>query len=150
FYQSGQSCISVQRVLIHREVYGTLKTKLVEKARTLKSGDPLDEGTFLGPLITEDDAKRIESWVREAVAAGATIACGGKRKGAFYDATYLENVDSDQKISCVEAFGPIATLAPFDRFEDAIRSANDSVYGLQAGVFTHNLDHAFYAYNELD
>ena len=150
FYQSGQSCISVQRVLGHREIYEPLKRKLVEQARKLKAGDPLEEDTFLGPLISAGDAKRVESWVNEALAAGATIACGGKRDGVFYEATYLENVDPRQKVSCVEAFGPVATLQPFDDFEQAVAIANDSVYGLQAGVFTQDIDHAFYAYHELD
>jgi acyl-CoA reductase-like NAD-dependent aldehyde dehydrogenase len=150
FYQSGQSCISVQRVLGHRDVYEPLKGKLVQRASKLKAGDPLDEETFLGPLISESDAKRVESWVNEAVAGGATIACGGKRSGVFYDATYLEDVDPRQKISCVEAFGPVATLQPFDDFKQAVALANDSVYGLQAGVFTRDIDHAFYAYHELD
>ena len=150
FYQSGQSCISVQRVVAHRDVYEALKTKLVERATKLKAGDPLDEETFLGPLITEGDARRVAQWVDEAVAAGAQVLCGGHRQGVFYDATYLEQVDPRQKVSCVEVFGPVATLQPFDTFAEAIRIANDSVYGLQCGVFTKNIDHAFYAYDELD
>jgi len=150
FYQSGQSCISVQRVLAHRDVYEALKTKLVQRATALKAGDPLAEDTFLGPLITEADARRIEEWVGEAVAAGARILCGGRRSGAFYDATYLENVAPRQKVSCVEVFGPVATLQPFDTFDEAVRVANESVYGLQCGIFTRDLGHAFYAYRELD
>jgi acyl-CoA reductase-like NAD-dependent aldehyde dehydrogenase len=150
FYQSGQSCISVQRVLGHRAIYDELKRKLVARAKELRTGDPLDEQTFLGPLITEDDARRIETWVKDAVAAGATLLCGGKRDGAFFDATYLEDVDPRQKVSCVEVFGPVATLQPFDEFEEAVRIANDSDYGLQCGVFTKNLHHAFHAYEELD
>lgn len=150
FYQSGQSCISVQRIIAHRAIYDDLKTRLVARAEQLKAGDPLNETTFLGPLITEGDARRIEQWVAEAVAAGARVLCGGRRDGAFYAATYLESVDPRQKVSCVEVFGPVATLQPFDDFADAIRSANDSVYGLQAGVFTRDLQHAFYAYEELD
>lgn len=150
FYQSGQSCISVQRVLVHRGAYGALREKLVAKARALKAGDPLAEDTFLGPLISEEDAVRVESWVNEAVRSGAKLLVGGKRNGAFYEATYLEDVDPRQSVECVEVFGPVATLAPFDDFRDAVARANDSDYGLQAGVFTRNLDHAFYAYNELD
>ena len=150
FYQSGQSCISVQRVFVQRDVYDRLKTLLVERAKQLKAGDPLDEETFLGPLITLDDAKRVEAWVNEAVAAGATIACGGRRDGAIYEATYLENVDPRQKVSDHEVFGPVAVLQPFDDFADAVRMVNDSDFGLQAGVFTKNIDHAWYAYNELE
>lgn len=150
FYQSGQSCISVQRVLAHRNVYDELKRRLVERAETLQMGDPLDEETFLGPLITEEDAHRVETWVQEAVDAGATVLCGGRREGAMYAATYLERVDPAQKVSCKEVFGPVATLEPFEDFAEAIEKANDSAYGLQAGVFTPRLDHAHYAYEELD
>lgn len=150
FYQSGQSCVSVQRVYAARSIYDALRERLVERASKLKLGDPLDEQTSIGPLIDESEAQRLESWVAEAVAAGARVLCGGQRDGAFYAATWLEGVDARQKISCVEAFGPVATLEPFDSFADAVHRANASDYGLQAGVFTHNLDHAFHAYNELE
>ncbi|MFH1747813.1 MAG: aldehyde dehydrogenase family protein [Planctomycetota bacterium] len=150
FYQSGQSCISVQRVLAHAEIHDALLKKLIARARELKYGDPLAEDTFLGPLITLDDAKRVESWVDEAIAAGARLLCGGRRHGPCYEATYLENVDPRQKVSCVEVFGPVATIQPFENFPDAIRLANDSRYGLQCGVFTPNLNHAFYAFEELE
>ncbi len=150
FYQSGQSCISVQRIIAHDTKYEHLKQLLVDRIAGLKAGDPLEEDTFLGPMISEYDAKRIEQWVGEAVEGGAKIICGGKRNGVFYDATLLENVEPHMKISCVEAFGPVATMQPFVDFKEAVRIANDSVYGLQAGVFTKNVDHAFYAFNELD
>jgi len=150
FYQSGQSCISVQRIVVHESIYEDIKTMLVERIAKLKAGDPLHEDTFLGPMITEGDAKRIEQWVGEAVAGGAKIICGGKRDGVFYDATLLENVDPKAKISCVEAFGPVATVQPFSDFAQAVRIANDSVYGLQLGVFTTNIDNAFYAYREAE
>lgn len=150
FYQSGQSCISVQRIFAHRDVYEALKAKLVERAKKLKTGDPLDENTFLGPLISTRDAVRIEAWVNEAVAAGGRVLCGGRRDGAFYEATYLENVGREQKLNCCEAFAPVATLRPFDAFKDAVAAVNDSEFGLQAGVFTKNLDHAWYAYNVLE
>lgn len=150
FYQSGQSCISVQRILAHESLYESLRSALRDRAEKLVAGDPLDEKTFLGPLISQSDAERIEQWVNEAVSSGAKILCGGKRNGAFYDATILENVHPEMKVSCVEVFGPVATLQPFSDFADAIRIANDSVYGLQAGVFTNNLQHAFLAFNELE
>lgn len=150
FYQSGQSCISVQRVAAHREVYGSLVEKLVKRARRLKVGDPLEEDTFLGPLISLEDAERVESWINEAVAAGAKLLCGGRREGPCLEATYLAEVDPRQKVSCVEAFGPVATVQPFDEFAEAVEIANDSEFGLQCGVFTPNLDHAFYAYEELE
>lgn len=150
FYQSGQSCISVQRVIAHRDIYAELKRKLVDRAAKLKAGDPLEEGTFLGPMITLDDAKRIEAWVAEAVAAGAQLVCGGNRDGAFFEATYLEGVADEQKVNRREVFAPLATLQPFDDFKQAVAIVNDSDFGLQAGVFTKNIDHALYAYNELE
>ena len=150
FYQSGQSCISVQRIIAHREIYDDLKGKLVDRAAKLKMGDPLEEDTFLGPMITVGDARRLEEWTSEAVAAGARVLCGGKRDGVFFEATYLENVDRRQKVNCQEAFGPLATLQPFETFKQAVEIANDSVFGLQAGAFTKNIDHALYAFNELE
>jgi len=150
FYQSGQSCISVQRVLIHRSAYDELVSKLVERARRLKIGDPLDQDTSLGPLISPEDADRVESWIREALAAGARLLCGGGRSGPCLEATYLADVDPRQKVSCREVFAPVATVQPFDDFRDAVRIANDSEYGLQCGVFTPDLDHAFYAFEELE
>lgn len=150
FYQSGQSCISVQRVIIHESIYDEFKARLADAAATLKAGDPLEEDTFLGPLITEDDARRVESWVNQAVEGGATVLCGGKRHGPLYDATFVENVPGDAPLSCREVFGPVATLEPFQSFEEACRRVNASDFGLQAGVFTPNLDSAFYAFNELE
>ncbi len=150
FYQSGQSCIGVQRILAHDSVYEPLKKQLAERVGKLKAGDPLDEETFLGPMITEGDAKRMEEWVGEAVEGGANVICGGKRNGVFYDATLLENVDPKARISCIEAFGPVATMQPFTDFKDAVRIVNDSIYGLQVGIFTKNIDHALYAYREAE
>ncbi len=150
FYQSGQSCIGVQRIVIHESIYDALKSKLAEAAGKLVAGDPMNEDTFIGPLITENDARRIETWVAEAVGAGARIVCGGKRAGAFYDATFVENVPSDSDLHCKEAFGPVATVEPFDTFENACASVNDSVFGLQAGVFTRDIHNAFYAWNNLE
>ncbi len=150
FYQSGQSCISVQRIVVHEGVYEHLKQLLCDRIAVLKSGDPFDETTFIGPIISLGDAERIEEWVREAIDGGAKLVCGGRRDGLFYEPTLLENVEPHQKISCVEAFGPVATVQPFVDFKEAIRIVNDSVYGLQAGVFTKSLDHAYYAFNEAE
>ncbi len=150
FYQSGQSCISVQRIIAHDSVYEHLKQLLIERIGKLKAGDPMAEDTFLGPMISLGDAERVETWIGEAIDGGARVVCGGQRSGAFFDATVLEDVERHMKVSCVEAFGPVATIQPFLGFRQAIAIANDSVYGLQAGVFTKNLDHAHYAFGELD
>jgi len=150
FYQSGQSCISVQRVFAHQRIYAELREMLVVRTRKLKAGDPRSEDTFLGPMISENDARRIEQWVNEAAAAGARVLCGGKRDGVLYEASLLENVEPRMKISCAEAFGPVAVLQPFADFREAVAAANDSAFGLQAGVFTNNLEHAFFAYDSLD
>ncbi len=150
FYQSGQSCISVQRIFGHRDIYEPLRDMLTEKTSRLKMGGPLSPDTFIGPLITEDDAVRVEQWVQEACDKGAEILIGGKRDGAFYSATIVENSPPDAKVNCAEVFGPVATLQPFDEFDQALLAVNDSDFGLQAGVFTNNIHHAFRAYNELD
>ncbi len=150
FYQSGQSCISVQRIIAHDTIYQHLVDVLRGRAKALKAGDPMDEDTFIGPMITQGDAERVERWVNEAVAGGAKLICGGKRHGAFYEPTLLENVEAHMAVSCQEVFGPVATMQPFVDFEEAVRIANDTTFGLQAGVFTNNLDHAFYAYHELE
>lgn len=150
FYQSGQSCISVQRIFVHESIYDTVKKRLVEGAGKLKAGDPMLEETFLGPLITEADAQRVENWVNQAVGRGARLLCGGKRRGAFYDATLVENVADDLPLSCREAFGPVAIIGPFTSFEAACRKINQSRYGLQAGVFTGRIDAALFSFNELE
>jgi len=150
FYQSGQSCISVQRILAHESIYPALAAALRQRAAVLKAGDPLDEDTFLGPLISEKDAIRIETWVNEAVDGGASILVGGQRNGRFYDATILENVPSDAKATCEEAFGPLATLQPFSDIGEALKTVNNSDFGLQAGIFTRDIHHAFAAFNQLE
>lgn len=150
FYQSGQSCISVQRLVIHEDIYERFVTKLATEAGRLKVGNPLDETTFCGPLITESDAIRVERWVADAVTRGARVVCGGSREGAMYTPTLVEGVPDDCLLACDEAFGPVATLERFSDFGQACDRVNNSVYGLQAGVFTNNLDSAFYAFNELE
>jgi acyl-CoA reductase-like NAD-dependent aldehyde dehydrogenase len=110
----------------------------------------MSEDTFLGPMISQGDAERVEQWVSAAVGGGAKIVCGGRRHGSFYEPTLLENVERHMKVNCQEVFGPVATLEPFVDFREAVRIANDSAFGLQAGVFTNQIDHAFQAYNELE
>ncbi len=150
FYQSGQSCISVQRIFVHAAAHEELRARLVAAARQLKTGDPLRGDTFLGPLISQNVAERVESWVDAARARGAQVLCGGKRDSAFYEATLLERVPDDCEVSCREVFGPVALIEPFHSFEAAVARVNDSDYGLQAGVFTRSLDAAMYAWNNLD
>jgi acyl-CoA reductase-like NAD-dependent aldehyde dehydrogenase len=149
FYQSGQSCIGVQRILVHASLYDEVKKRFVAAAKKLKTGDPKDPATFLGPMIDEAAAKRLEDWIAEAKKAGAKVLCGSKRNGSMLDATVLENVPRTASISRMEAFGPVALLEPFDDFEAALETVNDSEYGLQAGVFTDNLTHAMRAWDTL-
>ncbi|MCG3174634.1 MAG: Sulfoacetaldehyde dehydrogenase [Myxococcota bacterium] len=150
FYQSGQSCISVQRVLIHQDIYESFRGRLVEAARALQTGDPRLEDTFIGPLIHEKEARRLEEWIASAQQRGARVLCGGRRAGAVLEPTLLENVPFDEPICAEEAFGPVAVLIPFRDFSEAVRIANDSRFGLQAGVFTRDLHHAQQAWNELE
>jgi acyl-CoA reductase-like NAD-dependent aldehyde dehydrogenase len=150
FYQSGQSCIGVQRILIHESIYDEMKRRLVAATSQLKKGDPKDREVFIGPLITEGEAARLDQWIRRAVDAGARLLCGGQRDGAMLDATLLEDVPTDQPVSCREAFGPVAVLSPFSTFDEALAEVNDSVYGLQAGVFTRDLYRARQAFDELE
>jgi len=150
FYQSGQSCIGVQRIYVHESLYDKLKRKFVAKTRKLKAGDPKDKDTFLGPMISEDAAERLHGWITDARKNGAKILCGGKRDGAMLDATVLENVPADADVICQEAFGPVALLAPFKDFDEAMARVNDSEYGLQAGVFTNDLTHTMQAWDQLE
>ena len=150
FYQSGQSCIGVQRIYVHESLYDKLKRKFVAKTKKLKAGDPKNKDTFLGPMISEDAAERLHGWITDARKNGAKILCGGKRDGAMLDATVLENVPADADVSCQEAFGPVALLAPFKDFDEAMARVNDSEYGLQAGVFTNDLTHTMQAWDQLE
>jgi acyl-CoA reductase-like NAD-dependent aldehyde dehydrogenase len=150
FYQAGQSCISVQRILAHRDVYDRLRERLVARTRALPHGDPRDPATRVGPVISEQEAQRIEAWIREAVDRGARLLCGGQRQGTLVQATLLENVPRDCKVVREEVFGPVAVLSSFDRFEDAIEEVNDSRYGLQAGVFTRDLRKVKLAWDRLE
>jgi acyl-CoA reductase-like NAD-dependent aldehyde dehydrogenase len=150
FYQSGQSCIGVQRIMIHERIYDEFRDRLVTAARALKKGDPKDRETFIGPMISEKEATRLHGWVESAVAAGATLLCGGERDGAMLDATLLENVPGDADVNCEEAFGPVANLFRFSDFDQALEMVNDSQFGLQAGVFTRDLYKAQKAWDELE
>ncbi len=150
FYQSGQSCIGVQRILIHDDIYEALRDLLVEKTRVLVAGDPQDPKVFIGPMIDEKEARRLEGWINEARDAGATLLCGGNREGAMLAATLLEGVRPGLKVRDEEAFGPVAILSRFSDFEAALSEVNDSRFGLQAGVFSRDIHKVMRAWDVLE
>lgn len=150
YYQSGQSCISVQRIYAHSDVYDKLRRKLKAAVLKLKMGDPRDEKTVIGPMIDEAAARRVAQWVAAARKAGARQLAGGPRKGNLLPAALLESVPHDSDLYRKEAFGPVAMLEAFDDFDDAIARVNDSDFGLQAGVFTGHLGHAMRAWDRLE
>jgi acyl-CoA reductase-like NAD-dependent aldehyde dehydrogenase len=147
---AGQTCVSVQRIFVHRDVEERFVSRLVDGVRKLKMGDPLDESTDVGPMINEDAARRAASWIDEAARAGAKIATGGKRTGSFLEPTVLTHTRPDMKVSCQEVFAPVVTVEPYDDFDDAIRRINDSPFGLQAGLFTRDARLLFRAFEELE
>ena len=150
FYQSGQSCISVQRLIIHESIYDTFVERLVAVSQALVVGDPRSEATFIGPLISARDGERLQTWVDEAVAQGAQLLCGGRCDGVLMPATILSDVPKQCDIDAEEAFGPVLTVSRYRDFSAAIATVNDSRYGLQAGVFTRDLFQAQKAWDELD
>ncbi|PIP93376.1 MAG: aldehyde dehydrogenase [Bdellovibrio sp. CG12_big_fil_rev_8_21_14_0_65_39_13] len=153
FLYSGQICISTQRVFVVESVFEDFQKKLLENVAKLKVGDPSDQMTTIGPLIDRVHLNRIQSWVEEATAAGAKILCGGEIIDSdknLYAATVLTNVPRDQKVCREEAFGPIVVIEPVVDFEQAIKLANDSSFGLQAGVFSHDLNRMKKAHSELE
>lgn len=150
FSYAGQSCISVQRILVHKPVFDSFLQKFIERTKKLKTGDPLDESTDIGPLIRPSDAERAESWVKEAVSAGAKLLLGGGRKGSVLDPTILTNTRPDMKVNCQEVFAPVKTVEAYEDFTDALKHINASPYGLQAGLFTNDARLIFRAYDELE
>jgi acyl-CoA reductase-like NAD-dependent aldehyde dehydrogenase len=150
FYQAGQSCISVQRVLVQKRIYDEYVDALVRTAGELTVGDPLDPLVDVGPLINLEAVTRVEERVEEAIAAGATRLCGGRREGSLYWPTVLENVPHDIDLYREEIFGPVCTVEPYVQFEDALAEVNNSRYGLQAGVFTQSLERALLAHRTLE
>jgi acyl-CoA reductase-like NAD-dependent aldehyde dehydrogenase len=149
-YQGGQSCISVQRVIADASVFDRLVEKVVAKVGAQVTGDPSDDAVDVGPLVNEDAAKRVESWVDEAVAAGAQLLTGGKREGASYAPTVLAGVPAGVTLATEEVFGPVLTLTSAESTDAAFALVNDSKFGLQAGVFTHDVQTAFRAHRELE
>jgi len=151
FSYSGQTCISVQRTLVHVKVYDRFKKLFLEKVKSLKVGDPADEATDVGPLIYAKEVDRIKEWIDEAVEGGAKLLCGGAVvSGSVLEPTLLENATPDMKVSCMEIFGPVVTLQPYNDIDEAFKIVNDSDFGLQAGVFTNELDVAFRAWDVLE
>lgn len=149
FRRAGQACTSIQRLLVQRGVYDRFLELLVTATKAVKAGDPRVPGTVVGPMISVAEAERAESWIREAVAAGATVVCGGTRTGAVLEPTVLVDVRPDMRVMCEEAFAPLLSVIPFDRLEDAIAQVNAVPYGLAAGVFTRDINRAMFAARHL-
>ena len=150
FAYSGQVCISVQRIYVHRSLFDDFAAKFAARSAAMKMGDPLDDQTELGPVITEQAAQRVEAWVDEAVSGGATLLTGGQREGKMMPATVLTGVRPEMRVMCEEVFGPVVNLVPFDSFDDALSQVDDSPFGLQAGIFTRDLNRAMSAVQKLN
>lgn len=150
FAYAGQTCISVQRILVENSVYGKFTDLLLAGVTKLRTGDPLEESTDLGPLIRESDAARAADWVQEAVRGGARLLCGGTRRGSMMEPTVLAGTKPDMKVNCQEIFAPVVTVEPYTDFDTALRQINNSPYGLQAGIFTRDAKLIFQAYEELE
>lgn len=150
FSYAGQSCISVQRVLAQRDIYEKFLQLFLDRVGKLKTGDPMDESTDLGPLIRESDAIRAQAWIEEAVNAGARILCGGQRHGSMLEPTVLTGTRPQMRVNCQEVFAPVKTVEPYNNFSAALSQINDSPYGLQAGLFTRDAKLIFQAYEELE
>ena len=142
YANAGQVCISAQRVLAHERVYGDLVDSLGPRVSGLRTGNPLDEGVSVGPMVRESDAVRVQQWIREAASNGGRLVTGGGREGAVVEPAIVADVRADMRISCDELFGPAVGLTPFESVDDAIASANDTNYGLSAAIFTESLDNA--------
>ncbi|MFC9552252.1 aldehyde dehydrogenase family protein [Rhodococcus sp. NPDC056960] len=140
FGVAGQNCLSVQRVYVHTSLFDDVVEHVTRGTQALRTGSKFDRRTDVGPLISEAEARRIEEWVDEAIASGASLHAGGQRRGAFYEPTVLTDVPAQCRVIREEVFGPVVTLLPFTEISDAVQRANDSDYGLQAGVFTQSID----------
>ncbi len=147
---AGQSCIAVQRVFVHKEIYDRFLSEFVFVSKSVKVGDPNEDRTVVGPMISESAARKVEEWIAEATAAGARVLCGGTRKGSLLEPTVIVGVNPTMKVSCQEVFAPVTTVEPFETFEEAVAMVNDSAYGLQAGVFTNDFSHVLFAYKNLE
>jgi acyl-CoA reductase-like NAD-dependent aldehyde dehydrogenase len=150
FAYAGQTCISVQRVYLHQDIYDPFLKLLLDQIRALPCGDPLQESTVVGPLINQQTAVRVETWVQEAIKQGAECLLGGTRQDAIVAPTVLANVSPTMKVSCEEIFGPVITVSRYQDFSEVLHRVNDSPYGLQTGVYTQNINRIFQAYRELE
>ncbi|MFM8998666.1 MAG: aldehyde dehydrogenase family protein [Actinomycetota bacterium] len=150
YYQAGQSCISVQRVLVQSEIYDEFARRLVKEIESLKVGDPMDPTVDVGPVIDRGNVERIDAWVREAVTEGAEVLTGGTADGPFFAPTLLSRVDPEMKVCREEVFGPVVTISPYETFEEALERVSASRFGLQAGVFTNDVQRAFQAHRDLE
>jgi glyceraldehyde-3-phosphate dehydrogenase (NADP+) len=150
FWAAGQNCIGVQRLYVHKNIYKEFRDKFVERTLKYKIGDKLKDETDMGPMITVEEAERVERWIKEAEKKGANILAGGKRQNALVEPTVLENVPEDVTIHCEEVFGPTVNLYPVESLDEAIKKANALPFGLHAAIFTRNVDIAFKAAYELD
>jgi acyl-CoA reductase-like NAD-dependent aldehyde dehydrogenase len=149
YAHAGQVCISVQRVLIHQDIYAELKNKLVEKLRNIKAQDPKQDDTIVGPMIKHKEAERLKQWLDEATGKGATLLLGGSLDGVLFEPSLLEGVSPDCQIYKDEAFGPVMILESYSDFTAGIEKINSSRFGLQAGVYTQNLNKMMQAWDEL-
>jgi len=150
FWAAGQNCIGVQRLYIHQGIYQEFRDRFIERTKKYRIGDKLKEETDMGPMITEEEAKRVEAWIKEAVEKGAQVLTGGNRLRALVEPTVLENVPENAALHCEEVFGPTVNLYPVDNLVEAIQKANALPFGLHAAIFTRNVDLAFKAAYELD
>ncbi len=147
---SGQICISIQRIYLHEKIYERFMSDFIDSVKNLKMGDPMKESTDVGPMINAEAAAQTEEWLEEALNSGARIVCGGKRDGAMFEPTVITECRPGLRISWLEAFAPVAVVYRYKEFEEALKEVNNSIYGLQAGVFTSDLNKAFRAYEVLD
>lgn len=150
FAYAGQVCIKVQRILVHQPVYQEFVRRLVSATAALACGDPLDPRTTVGPMIDSGAADRVQAWTAEAVQAGADVLLAGRREGNLLTPALLAGVPRDAKVSCREVFGPVSIVAPYRDFSEALATVNDSDFGLQAGVFTHDVNRIYQAFRELE
>lgn len=150
FVYAGQTCISVQRILVHESIADAFTKKLLALVAIVKTGDPADDATVVGPLIDSSATRRVESWIQEAVAQGARVLAGGARKESVLEATVMSQVTPSMKVSCEEVFGPLVTVTSYRQFEQAVAMLNNSPYGLQAGIFSQDVNRIFSAFRDLE